>query len=113
MQAPVAVVTPRVNKASLGNFIGHTVRLVGKVSSISKPERVAMLETSDKQQVKVRMLSNEYPAAYIEIVGTVNGDLSITETYAYVFGDNFDFDNYDKLITLTDSYPEIFGGAGY
>jgi len=112
MQAPLAgntMATPRVNKATISNYVDCTVRLVGTVKEVNRNERIATLETSDKQTVTVRMQSIEYPSKVVEIVGTVNRDNSVTEIYAYAFGDNFDFDNYDQLINLTARYPEIFG----
>ncbi len=86
-QQPPAT-SPRVNGALLERYVGHTVRLVGKVSNTSNGK--ATIEASDRRNVQVYMNDfNPYPSQFVEIIGRVNPDLSIQELGHVPAGANF------------------------
>lgn len=74
--------SPRVNYQLLRQHVGSLVRLVVKVLQFDPIQGLATVETSDSQTVHVRMNPenhNFYTTQYVEILGTVNPDLSINE----------------------------------
>ncbi|KAF9352970.1 hypothetical protein BGX26_009245 [Mortierella sp. AD094] len=80
--------TPRVNSAMLSGKVGDTVRFVGKI--IEQNGSRALMTASDKGQVEIHMDQNaQYGTQYIEIIGVVNPDHSITEMTSTNFGNNF------------------------
>ncbi|KAG0227042.1 hypothetical protein BGW42_004524 [Actinomortierella wolfii] len=99
--------TPRVNSAMLGNYKDKNVRFVGKIIN-HNAERAVML-AADKGQVQIHMNSESaYGTPYIEMIGKVNEDLSISEIASYNLGDNFDLDTYNAMIVKAQQFPDIF-----
>ncbi|KAF9109515.1 hypothetical protein BGX27_007544 [Mortierella sp. AM989] len=83
-------ITPRVNSAMLSGQVGQTVRFVGKI--IEQNGSRAIMTASDKGQVEIHMDgSSQYGTEFIEVIGTVNGDNSISEMTSTNFGNNFVF----------------------
>lgn len=84
-------VTPRVNKALIGNYIGKNVRVVGQVQS--KPMNgKAILLASDKGTVTVNtqpQSQDTWTDKFMEVIGKVNDDLSVDELFSTNFGNNF------------------------
>ncbi|THG94840.1 hypothetical protein EW026_g6706 [Hermanssonia centrifuga] len=64
-------VSPRVNSARLPDFVGRSVRLVGKVIDINKNEMIVQASDFGKVKVKLSNNSSEVTSSYIEIIGTV------------------------------------------
>eukprot|EP01102_Stenamoeba_stenopodia_P003505 TRINITY_DN13576_c0_g1_i1.p2 TRINITY_DN13576_c0_g1~~TRINITY_DN13576_c0_g1_i1.p2 ORF type:complete len:104 (-),score=16.34 TRINITY_DN13576_c0_g1_i1:11-322(-) len=88
----------RVNYSLLPQHIGTLVTIVGKV--INRVPNGVILETSDQAQVTIHTnMANNYDV-FVEVVGTVNPDLSIREQSFTNFGANFDLANYDEVIKL-------------
>merc|ERR1711974_136370 len=90
--------TPRVNQQLLGQYVGRSVRLVGKVLNMDHQNMV--LESSDHAQVKVNFpaqITGVEGSTFVEVIGKVNQDLSVRGTVALPFGDNFDLDNHNEL----------------
>jgi replication factor A3 len=85
----------------LKHSVGNTVRLVGKLTF--GDERVARLETSDKLEATVHVVSAaSYSTQYVEVVGKVRPDLSIEEFQVVPFGNDFDLGLYDRMLELAN-----------
>ncbi|PSR73991.1 hypothetical protein PHLCEN_2v10222 [Hermanssonia centrifuga] len=66
-------VSPRVNSARLPDFVGRSVRLVGKVIRVDDNSNEMIVQASDSGEVKVKLLndSSDVTSSYVEIIGTV------------------------------------------
>ncbi|KAF9200660.1 hypothetical protein BGZ49_009095 [Haplosporangium sp. Z 27] len=117
--------TPRVNSAMLSGKVGETVRFVGKI--IEQNGSRALMTASDKGQAEIHMDpvkqlyrvtnwwqkyinfgASQYGTEYIEVIGTVNSDYSISEMISTNFGNNFDMDIYNELIVKMQQFPTVF-----
>ncbi|KAF9980428.1 hypothetical protein BGZ65_005122 [Modicella reniformis] len=88
--------TPRVNSTMLHGFVGQNVRFVGKI--IEQNGTRAVMTAPDKGQVEIHMnASSLYGTQFVEIIGNVNSDGSITEATSSNFGNNFANKSKDKL----------------
>ncbi|OUM56538.1 hypothetical protein PIROE2DRAFT_18815, partial [Piromyces sp. E2] len=70
---------------------------------------IIFLTTSDQGNVNVTVNNNRTPynSRFVEVIGQVTGDDSITETLpALSLGD--DFESYNKLIQYQRKFPDIF-----
>ncbi|KAG0288588.1 hypothetical protein BGZ96_007685 [Linnemannia gamsii] len=77
--------TKRVNSAMLQNCVGETVRLVGEFKSNSL-----------------------YGTKFVEVIGSVNPDRSITEWTSSNFGDDFNMETYDAMVVKAQKFPSVF-----
>ncbi|KAF9408103.1 hypothetical protein BGZ94_002448 [Podila epigama] len=99
--------TPRVNSSMLGNYIGQPIRFVGKI--VEQNGTTAVMSASDKGQVQIHMnAGTQYLSQYVEVIGNVNQDLSITELTASSFGDDFDMETYNELVKKMQQFPTVF-----
>ncbi|KAF9274217.1 replication factor A protein 3 [Linnemannia elongata] len=99
--------TKRVNSAMLQNCIGETVRFVGEFKSRQHP--VATFLASDKGSVTVVMNdTSQYGTKFVEVIGTVNPDRSITEMISTNFGDDFNMETYDAMVRKAQKFPSVF-----
>ncbi|KAG0299266.1 hypothetical protein BGZ98_010191 [Dissophora globulifera] len=99
--------TARVNSAMLSGMVGQTVRFVGKI--IEQNGTRALMTASDKGRVDIHMNENsQYGTQFVEVIGSVNSDLSITELASTNFGNNFDLDTYDELAKKMQMFPKLF-----
>ncbi|OQS07623.1 hypothetical protein THRCLA_20108 [Thraustotheca clavata] len=90
---------PRVNKATMVNYINRTVALVGSMESWTGSN--AVIKSSDGGLVTVHPSPGaDYSSKYVEVIGQVQHDGSIQEFKCTSFGDDFDMANYDKLVML-------------
>jgi len=103
----------RVNGSTIRGQVGRTVRLVGKV--IQMPQNgFAVVEASDKVPVNVRVSGNfnsEWQTSTVEVLGNVmsaDGKVFVQEVNCCSFGSNFDMENYQQLMMLTQKYHELF-----
>lgn len=96
----MAARNPRVNAAKMADHVGQMVTLVGKVTSVNGGE--ATLEASDKGVVHVKSLdgSAQYNTAFVQIIGRVSDPTNLEVMNVAEFGEDFDMDNYDKLVNL-------------
>ena len=82
--------TPRVNKKLLSLHKGQTVRLVGEVKAIQGARMVVIASDKGEVNVHANHSSSDLQAGQIvEIVVTVNNDLSVTEQSSTSFPYNF------------------------
>lgn len=98
------VSTIYVNSSNLNNFIGTTVRLVGKVLKVN--DNLAMIESTDGGQITVTMNkvcehvfvyalsymlnkeSDYNQSKYIEIIGKVQSEIALQEYTSIPLGDD-------------------------
>uniref|UniRef100_M4C0N3 Replication factor A protein 3 n=1 Tax=Hyaloperonospora arabidopsidis (strain Emoy2) TaxID=559515 RepID=M4C0N3_HYAAE len=100
--------SPRVNKKSMGAYVGHTVALVGAIESHS-PTAV-VLRTSDGGIVNVTpQPGSDYGSKVVEVIGRVVDSQTIQEFKTTLFGDTFDLDVYDQFVGLAQTkYKHLF-----
>ncbi|KAL1918793.1 uncharacterized protein VTP21DRAFT_2815 [Calcarisporiella thermophila] len=100
-------VTPRVNSVLLEKYRGKVVRIVGKI--IQHSGNYGVIEASDNGHVRVQLNNeNTWGTPYVEIIGRVNDDLSITEFTSSNFGENFDLKLHNQLVQASQRYVELF-----
>ncbi|KAF9552139.1 hypothetical protein BGW38_009510 [Lunasporangiospora selenospora] len=67
------------------------------------------MSASDKGQVEVHVNSqSQYGTEYVEVIGKVRDDLSIEEFTCANFGNSFDMDVYNELVTKMQQFPSVF-----
>ncbi|KAG3082361.1 hypothetical protein PI124_g19196 [Phytophthora idaei] len=100
--------SPRVNKKTMGAYVGHTVALVGAVESHS--HTAVVLRTSDGEIVNVTTQpGTDYGSKVVEVIGRVVDSETIQEFKTTLFGDNFDLDVYDQFVQLSQTkYKHLF-----
>ncbi|TDH71532.1 hypothetical protein CCR75_002175 [Bremia lactucae] len=100
--------SPRVNKTTMGGYVGHTVAVVGTVEKHS-PTAV-VLRTSDGGIVNVTpQPGSDYGSKVVEVIGRVVDSETLQEFKTTLFGDNFDLDVYDQFVQLSHSkYKYLF-----
>lgn len=84
-------ITPRVNKELIPNFVGRNVRLIGKVNQAPNGGK-AILQASDNGLVTVNTQPGSegtWTDQYMEVIGKVNPDHSMSELFSTNFGNNF------------------------
>jgi len=93
-------VSPRVNSARLGNFIGQTVRLVCKVERVKGMS--AIVRASDQGQVEIKMpVVDQLQDTFVEVIGTVE-DANVIKMQACVnMGSDLDMDIVNDCIEMT------------
>jgi len=101
--------TPRVTANMLNQYIGQTVRFVGKMDHQDSGAAHLM---SDNQLVKVKMShesieQSTYNAFFVEVVGKVNADRSIQEISSMSIN-SMDLPNYEQLVQLMQLYKPLF-----
>ncbi|RLN32428.1 hypothetical protein BBJ28_00002281 [Nothophytophthora sp. Chile5] len=103
-----AATAPRVNKKTMGAYVGRTVALVGAVESHT-PTAV-VLRTSDGEIVNVKpQPGSNYGSKMVEVIGRVVDTETIQEFKATLFGDDFDLENYDQLVQLAQTkFRQLF-----
>ncbi|ORX81557.1 replication factor A protein 3 [Anaeromyces robustus] len=104
-----SVVIPRINSSMFRDFKERNVRVVGQV--LSNQGDSVIIKTSDQGNVRVSVnhYGNSYNSRFVEVIGQITGDDSITETApALSLGDNFDLESFDKLIQYQRKFPDIF-----
>eukprot|EP00300_Choanocystis_sp_HF-7_P030804 c39763_g1_i1.p2 GENE.c39763_g1_i1~~c39763_g1_i1.p2 ORF type:complete len:116 (-),score=18.80 c39763_g1_i1:86-406(-) len=92
--------TPRVLFSSLSTLVGRDVLLVGQVLDASGN---VILKTADGKSVTVHSLNPPaYSTTFVEVLGTVNPDLSITEKRVTRFGGDFNLETYKAMLTVSE-----------
>ncbi|SCV70343.1 BQ2448_1737 [Microbotryum intermedium] len=125
--------TPRVNSVGLSQMgAGKVVRVIGKVISVRSSSKHyrrlssvtadmapsqrtqldgdhAILELSDRGQVKVKLSRTANLAdAYVEVIGKIDGEGSMTELSSCNMGSSIDMPLLEKVTELWAQYPNIF-----
>ncbi|KAK4046625.1 hypothetical protein OIO90_006495 [Microbotryomycetes sp. JL221] len=99
--------TPRINSGRMGDYIGQTVRITGKV--VSRDGDTTTLELSDGGQVSVKLnRESNHRDTFVEVLGKVESPDSLQEYTSCNMGDTFDMDLMDKVVEMTHKHPDVF-----
>ena len=102
-----------VNGAMLPQNIGRSVCAIGKVVSNSTNGNGIKVALCDGKEVSVTLDGDQPhdPMDYIQMVATVNGDLSLMcEAYVPLHGE-FDLDIYNQAIGIAAQYSNLFSAS--
>ncbi|KAG0358372.1 hypothetical protein BGZ54_010452 [Gamsiella multidivaricata] len=67
------------------------------------------MAASDKGQVEIHMNDkSQYGTQFVEVIGVVNGDNSITEMISTNFGNDFDMETYNELVKKMQQFPSLY-----
>ncbi|CEP08932.1 hypothetical protein [Parasitella parasitica] len=80
--------TPRINSSLREKYIGQTVRVIGKLVSLSGD--TAVLESTDNGQILVHVNGeSRWGTDYIEVIGQVEPDFTLKEFKTTNLGNDF------------------------
>ncbi|KAF1321898.1 Replication factor a protein 3, partial [Globisporangium splendens] len=112
---------PRVNKKTLGAYIGRTVALVGAVESHMPTAVVLRTSAATTAGLLGLLASNTRALSFfrssrsciltkvVEVIGRVVDSETIQEFKATLFGENFDLETYDQFVQLAQTkYRGLF-----
>ncbi|KAF9985430.1 hypothetical protein BGZ75_002991 [Mortierella antarctica] len=51
---------------------------------------------------------SQYGTQFVEVIGVVNGDHSISEMTSTNFGNEFDIDTYNEAVKKMQQFPSVF-----
>ncbi|CDS07862.1 hypothetical protein LRAMOSA01811 [Lichtheimia ramosa] len=99
--------TPRINSKLREKYVGTTVRISGKVVSFAGD--TAVIEATDHGQVLVKLNGeSQWGTEYVEVIGKIERDFSLTEFTSTNLGNDFDLDLANKVVEYSQKYPEMF-----
>lgn len=91
---------PRVNGRTLPKFEGQPVVLVGRC--VSNMDQVAIISTSDQQQVQVMLNGVSMPnQAIVELTGILSNGVFTQTAPTVTYSDNFNMEAYEEMLKLT------------
>ncbi|KAI7884151.1 replication factor A protein 3 [Mucor mucedo] len=80
--------TPRINSSLRDKYVGRTVRITGKLVSLSG--NTAVIESTDKGQVLVHLNGeSQWGTDFVEVIGQVEQDFTLREFKTTNLGNNF------------------------
>merc|ERR1711934_522409 len=88
----------RVARSHLENYSGRTVRLVGTV--VNNDGATAILQDAEGQKVNITKVAGPYDSSCVEVIGTVQPDMSIETMRAIDLGNSFNMENYNEVLKL-------------
>ncbi|CDJ32293.1 replication factor A protein 3 domain-containing protein, putative [Eimeria mitis] len=100
MEAPKAA--RRVPYGRIGDFVGKRIRFIGRIKEAE--EDAIILEASEGKCVKCFLRGTPPPCRYVEVVATVQDDLTIKQgehDQTIPLGDNLDIELADAATTAT------------
>ena len=86
---PPSEATPRINGELLKQYVGRVVRLVGHLVPEKLSQQGFVIQTSDGLEAAVHSTNAVAQTGYVEVLGRVEHDLSVTEISSVSFGDDF------------------------
>ena len=100
-----------VNGAMLPQNIGRSVCAIGKVVSNGNGNEIKV-ELCDGKEVNVTLGEQPTePMEYVQMVATVNGNLSLAcDAYVPLCGE-IDLDIYNQAISIAGQYPNLFSAS--
>ncbi|RPA95225.1 replication factor A protein 3 [Choiromyces venosus 120613-1] len=98
--------TPRINAPLLDQFVGRTIRLVGKVTAVHGNK--ATLDSNGQVIAHLDRDSTLRIGSAAELVAKVNPDRSVRVLTSTDFGDNLDMGVYGELVNICQQYKEVF-----
>eukprot|EP00283_Hemiselmis_rufescens_P004418 CAMPEP_0173436732 /NCGR_PEP_ID=MMETSP1357-20121228/17030_1 /TAXON_ID=77926 /ORGANISM="Hemiselmis rufescens, Strain PCC563" /LENGTH=113 /DNA_ID=CAMNT_0014401855 /DNA_START=56 /DNA_END=397 /DNA_ORIENTATION=+ len=105
MVAAISQPAPRINSTLLQQRVGLQVTVVGKVKPGVGQGEYVHLEGSDGGDIIVnrsQSVQGDYGSDFVEVVGTVNADRTVTEAKFSNFGNDFDLKQYNDLVLLSN-----------
>jgi len=101
-------VSPRVNSARLGDYVGRVVRLPCKLIRVA--QNSAIVEATDGGQVEVETITDHQLEPYDEIIGMVKDANKIRMQACIGFENDFDMKLANDAIELSHSpeYASMF-----
>ncbi|EIM89139.1 replication factor A protein 3 [Stereum hirsutum FP-91666 SS1] len=96
--------SPRVNSARMPEYVGKTVRIVGKMVEWAENGEFAIMETSDGGQVTVQLAKVDMDAmndTYFEVIGTPVDGSTIKMVNCCNLGDHLNLKLANDVIELT------------
>ncbi|KZT69974.1 replication factor A protein 3 [Daedalea quercina L-15889] len=92
-------VSPRVNAARLGKYIGRTIRLTCKV--VRSQGDTAIVQASDGGEVSVRLTQGTHlDGSFVEVIGTVNDAATVKMLACINLGNDLDMDLVNDVVEL-------------
>ncbi|KAI9247603.1 replication factor A protein 3 [Helicostylum pulchrum] len=80
--------TPRINSSLREKYAGKTVRIIGKIVSLSG--NTAVLNSTDHGQVLVHLNGeSQWGTDYVEVIGQVEPDFTLREFKTSNLGNDF------------------------
>ncbi|GAA5811209.1 hypothetical protein MFLAVUS_004640 [Mucor flavus] len=99
--------TPRINSGLREKYVGKTVRIIGKIVSLSG--NTAVLNSTDHGQVLVHLNGeSQWGTDYVEVIGQVEPDFTLREFKTSNLGNDFDLELADKVVEFSQRCSEIF-----
>eukprot|EP00474_Spongospora_subterranea_P008771 CRZ09229.1 hypothetical protein [Spongospora subterranea] len=95
----------RILGSMMANYVGETVRLIGKFNG-KQPNGACSMTSADGLMVPLELgTAGDFIMGrqYIEVVGKVNHNRSITAYTASDLGDNLNLDCFKEVLTLVHS----------
>eukprot|EP00324_Dicrateria_rotunda_P000067 CAMPEP_0206167632 /NCGR_PEP_ID=MMETSP1474-20131121/29028_1 /ASSEMBLY_ACC=CAM_ASM_001110 /TAXON_ID=97495 /ORGANISM="Imantonia sp., Strain RCC918" /LENGTH=166 /DNA_ID=CAMNT_0053572407 /DNA_START=26 /DNA_END=527 /DNA_ORIENTATION=- len=111
----MAQITPRITAAHLthGQFTGSPVRAVGKL--VADNGASVQLQLAGEGPLATVLCPSGTAAyqgymekGYFEVVGTLNGDSTISQMQMAFMGENLDMPMYEQMVALTHQFPDMF-----
>ncbi|KAF1345898.1 replication factor A protein 3 [Delphinella strobiligena] len=101
--------TPRITAEYLQQFSHKTVRILGKVTQLRGEQ--ATIDAGGQIQVHLNREAHLIMDHVVEIIGKVQGDLSVRVLVSTDFGIGIDMSVYESVVDATHRYREIFYDA--
>ncbi|ODQ55103.1 replication factor A protein 3 [Saitoella complicata NRRL Y-17804] len=102
-QAP----TPRVNASTRSEHVGSSIRIIGKVNSAGGGR--AIIDAGGDVEISYHEAATLItPGRFVEILGKVNQDLTVTCLTAIDFGEDLDMSIVDNVVQVSQQYRDIF-----
>ncbi|KAI7901782.1 replication factor A protein 3 [Cokeromyces recurvatus] len=99
--------TPRINSSLREKYVGKTIRLIGKLHSLSG--NTAVLTSTDNGQVLVKLNGeSQWGTDYVEVIGLIEPDFTLREFKTTNLGNSFDLELANKVVEYGQKCPEIF-----
>lgn len=99
--------TPRINSELREKYVGRTVRLTGKIVSLSGNS--AVLNSTDNGQVLVHLNGeSQWGTDYVEVIGQVENDFTLREFKTTNLGNSLDLALANKVVEFGQRCPEMF-----
>jgi len=98
--------TPRLTSPHLEHFTTRTIRLVGRVTQLRGDN--ATLDSDGAVTAHLNRDSHLTVGNWVEVVGKVNGDLSVRVLVSRDLGRDVDFEAVKAVVDATHRYKEIF-----
>ncbi|KAA8497887.1 hypothetical protein FVE85_5472 [Porphyridium purpureum] len=111
--AKVEGMSPLVQAEQLPQFVGRTVVVAGKLTSVNDAECAVECVPGSSRTIRVVRPAGAVPvaSAYAQVEGVVQSDLSLQEVHMISMGDALDLNVYNEMVAITtmQEYTSMFG----